>query len=154
MNAAVVRRVAVAATVFGGLVPVAALAGFPGSFQNDYEADVERDPNANLGFDRANENGTRVVERFEVGGVHLSCTDGFGSTERVSVPFEDGQIPLAGGRFDGRVRHITMTRTYTLLVEGELRSGGRAKGTLSLRAKEDPDVRCYSGILRFRDDGS
>jgi len=109
-----------AALVIGALLPAVAWAGFPGNFNNEYEAPIERDPTALLGFDRSKENGVRFVERFDVSNLHFSCGDG--TTERVIVSFPDQILPIVGGRFEGKVKTSTML-PRVLKVEASFNQG-------------------------------
>lgn len=134
------------------VVPATALAGFPGSYLNDYEASVEGDPTADLGFDVHKVNGERVADRFDAGNIPFSCHDGSSNRETVAFP-EDASLPVQDGRFEGKVRTETML-PYILKLEGELRSNKRASGVMSLRTRGAiPQSICYSGVLHWSDPG-
>jgi hypothetical protein len=145
------RPLLLATLAAAAVVPAVALAGFPGSFNNEYEAAVERDQSAKLGFDVERVNGQKVASRFDVANVHYSCADA--TTERVLIPFPDEVLAVQDNRFAGKVKTID-SPPHVLRVEGVIRSADEARGRMSLRRRDDPGVpanNCYSGVLRWND---
>jgi hypothetical protein len=140
-----------AALVAGALIPVAALAGFPGNLANDHEATIEGDPTMRLGFDLQRVNGERSVTRFDAWNVPYSCYDG--STERVTVSFPDAALPIVDKRFSGKVK-TSDSPPHALKVEGTISSTDHIRGTMSLHRRDAAVAAnsCFSGILRWRYD--
>lgn len=147
--------IATVAVAIAATIPAVALAGFPGSYANDYEGEIERDATAHLGFDVHRVDGTRVADAFDIANVHFSCETGFGETERTDVAFpEEAGIPVVDKRFKGKVSTLSMVSAIVLKVEGRLLGEGRARGVMSYKTDpSDPPPSCYSGILRWRDSG-
>jgi hypothetical protein len=122
-----------------------AWAGFPGSASNDYEGIVERDPSAQFGFDVERVNDVRVVDNFDLYGIPFSCHDR--SSYREDLLIDDASLPVAHKQFAGTVKH----QGFVLKLDGELLSGGAARGVLSLTHKSTlPEAKCYSGLLRWK----
>jgi hypothetical protein len=126
-------------------VPATAWAGFPGSASNDHEGIVEHDPSAQFGFDVERINHVRVVDNFDLYGIPFSCHDR--SSYREDILLDDSSLPVEHKQFAGTVKH----QGFVLKLDGELRSGGAARGVLSLSHKSTlPEAKCYSGLLRWK----
>ena len=134
--------------------PAFALAGFPGSYQNDYEAVIERDQNARFGFDVVRESGEKFANEFDVANIPVGCTDAFGSAKRIDVVVpEQVLVDVKQKLFAGTI--ITGADPEAKLkVAGELLGNGRAKGTVRVRTQGSNDEDdCYSGLMSWKDTG-
>jgi hypothetical protein len=141
-------------SIGGAFVLSSALAGFPGGAFNDYEGQVERDDSADFGLDvDRRPSGKRVAHNFDLAGIPFSCRDG--STERRSLTFNDPLLNdpdflrVRRGHFEGTIHELMVG--YVLQVEGDLQSGGRARGVMRLSTESSlPEGSCYSGLLRWK----
>jgi hypothetical protein len=148
------RKVALIVLIFCLAVPGAALAGFPGSYNNDYEGVIEQDEDAHFGFDVTRSNSGRVAKEFDVANIPVGCLDNFGSAKRIDVVVpEDVEIAVVDRQFKGRIP-INGSPAVLIKLSGELMSGARAKGTVRVRTSGANDADdCYSGLLRWSDTG-
>ncbi len=146
------KPVVLTALVATVVAPAIAFAGFPGSYLNEYEGDIEGDTNARFGFDVSRKSGQKFIHRLDVHNVPAGCMDG--TAKRVSRPFpEDSLLLISRGEFAGTIE-VTGATSAKVKVQGKLLSGERAKGTMRLRtsgpaASDD----CYTGLLRWKDSG-
>ena len=134
--------------------PGVALAGFPGSYSNDFEGVVEQDSSAHFGFDVARTPNGRVAREFDVANIPVGCLDSFGSAKRIDVVVPEGvEIPVIERRFKATIP-ITGSPDARLKFSGEVQSRARAKGVVRVRTDGVGTADdCYSGLLRWEDTG-
>src|SRR5688500_8718389 len=148
------RKATLGVLIFALAVPGVALAGFPGSYNNDYEGVIERDDGARFGFDVSRTAEGRVVNEFDVANIPVGCLDNFGSAKRIDVVVpQDVDLFVVNRRF-GATIPVTGSPDARLKLSGELLSGARAKGTVRVRTDGASDADdCSSGLLRWKDTG-
>jgi hypothetical protein len=148
------RKTAFVVLIFALAVPGVALAGFPGSYNNDYEGVIEQDESARFGFDVSRTPDGRVVNEFDVVNIPVGCLDNFGTAKRIDVVVpQDVDLFVVKRRF-GATIPVTGSPDARLKVSGEILSGALAKGTVRVRTDGASDADdCYSGLLRWKDTG-
>jgi hypothetical protein len=139
------RRIAAGiALVIGCAIPATAVAGFPGVLINDYEGNVQHDLSTSFGFDVDRINGSRAAHNFDLISIPYNCHDG--SSQRVNILNTADTLPVIHRHFEGRLQHADTV----LKIDGDLRSGGRARGHMSWNVNDGTEAgTCYSGLLSW-----
>ena len=89
-------------------------------------------------------NGSRAAHNFDLISIPYNCHDG--SSQRVNILNTADALPVIHRHFEGRLQHADTV----LKIDGDLRSGGRARGNMSWNVNDGTEAgTCYSGLLSW-----
>jgi hypothetical protein len=132
------------ATAFLALAPLS-LAILLGG---EYQGGIKDDPDSSIGFDRTGGKVKKVV----LSGIDYKCEEGLpGETPGVKVL---GSFKVdENGRFGGTAQSIILGFDPKAVLDGRLKRGGSAHGTIKLSGELDPDdqpgIKCKTGEQKW-----